>query len=266
MQYNCRLLEYPGGGHVSFYNKCFTRDGEGEGVSENFRKSYKSAARTEAEEGHCLDVSLSSTKNAIYNIARSNAWEWFVTLTFDQASVDSSDYDVTVHKLHTYLSNLKSRKCPDMKYLIVPELHADKAHYHFHGLLADCGSMRFRFSGHYDGKGRPIFNLPDWTYGFTTATHIDSVDRVAGYVTKYLTKDFGAYFANRKRYLASRNVARTESSYFLMDEGEFQAECADRITWAKNATVKPAYLSVNYYELRNDGDGPGALDAPPKTS
>lgn len=30
-----------------------------------------------------------------------------------------------------------------LKYLIIPELHADKVHYHFHGLLADCGGMVF---------------------------------------------------------------------------------------------------------------------------
>ena len=31
-----------------------------------------------------------------------------------------------------------------MKYIIVPELHKDKEHYHFHGLLANVDNLTFK--------------------------------------------------------------------------------------------------------------------------
>ena len=38
-------------------------------------------------------------KNKIYRIARSNNWDWFITLTFDRTKTDASDYDTVINKL-----------------------------------------------------------------------------------------------------------------------------------------------------------------------
>lgn len=167
--YNCRLYNYPSGQHVTFYKKSIHI---GELKNENFKKTYH-RERTEKEEKHCISVSLKNTKNRIYQIARSNTWEWFITLTFDRIKTDASDYDEVVKKLTKYMNNFQQRKCPNMKYLIVPEFHADGKHYHFHGLLSDCGGLHFAYSGHNDRKsGMPIFNIRDWTLGYTTATRV----------------------------------------------------------------------------------------------
>ena len=65
-----------------------------------------------------------------------------------------------------YLEKLR-RKNENMKYLVVPELHKDKKHYHFHGLIADVDNINFEDSGHTDKNGDIIYNIPDWKYGFS---------------------------------------------------------------------------------------------------
>lgn len=254
--YNCRLLDYPIGSHVTFYKKTITRkkdielnETQKETHNSNFTKSFQNENRTEEQAEHCKKVSLSATKNRIYNIARSNNWEWFITLTFDRNKTDSSDYNMTVYRLHTFLNNLQKRKCPNMKYLIVPELHCDKEHYHFHGLLSGVDNLRFCFSGHFDKGGKPIYNITDWTYGFTTATQVQDTQRVSSYITKYITKDTEQRLKNKKRYLCSRNIDRTEPTFHLLDEEEFLEMYSDKISYAKSIDVKEAYQRINYYEL-----------------
>ncbi|MDD6811678.1 MAG: hypothetical protein PUD93_07435 [Lachnospiraceae bacterium] len=136
-----------------------------------------------------------------------------------------------------------------MKYLIVPELHCDKEHYHFHGLLSGVDNLRFCFSGHFDKGGKPIYNITDWTYGFTTATQVQDTQRVSSYITKYITKDTEQRLKNKKRYLCSRNIDRTEPTFHLLDEEEFLEMYSDKISYAKSIDVKEAYQRINYYEL-----------------
>lgn len=249
MDYNCRVFDYPMGQHVTFYKKTIHC---GELKNENFKKSYQNGKRTEKEERHCLTVSLKNTKNRIYQIARSNTWDWFITLTFDRQKTDASDYDEVVKKMTKYLDNFRQRKCPNMKYLIVPELHKDGIHYHFHGLLSDCDGLHFAYSGRNDRKsGKPIFNLLDWTLGFTTATRIEDTGKVSSYITKYITKATMGYLKNKKRYYASQNINVTEPEFHVIDEENFQQIYADRITYCKTVDIKEAHQRVTYYELRD---------------
>lgn len=247
MEYNCRLINYPTGQHVTFYKKTIETGRE---TNENFNKSYQKENREKQEEAHCKSVSLKHTKNRIYQIARSNTWEWFITLTFDRNKTDSSDYLEVVTKFTKYFNNIQQRKCPSLKYLIVPELHADNTHYHFHGLLANCDGLHFKYSGHTDRKsGRPIFNIMDWTLGFTTATRVEDSSRVSSYITKYITKDVMLFLKNKKRYYCSRNVDIAEPEYFIMDEEDFQTVYKDKISYCKTITVQEAYQQISYYEL-----------------
>lgn len=260
MEYNCRVYDYPTGQHVTIYKRTITRnedtreedteDLEVEAdMNENFTKAFINEDRTEEQEEHCKKVSLSSTKNRIYNISRSNVWEWFITLTFDREKTDSSDYDLVVRRLKIFLNNLQQRKCPDLKYLIVPEFHADKEHYHFHGLLAGCDGLKFRYSGHDTKDGLPIYNILNWSWGFTTATRVYDTQRVSSYITKYITKESGIYLKEKHRYYASRNVSRAKPEYHIVDEEDFLKVYGDRISYSKSVTIQDAHQQINYYEL-----------------
>lgn len=250
--YNAKVIEYEGETHVTHYLKAITR-GHTKVKKSNFRKDYINVDRTDKEIEHCLNQALRRTKNTIYYIARSNEWDYFITLTFNREIVDSSDYDLVVKKLMTFLNNLKSRKCHELKYLIVPEFHADNLHYHLHGLLSNTGDMVFRDSGLITDDGKTIYNIVDWSYGFTTATKIDDTKRVSSYVTKYITKQTCSILKNKKRYYASRNCNRVEEQLVVMDRDAFVMDNADRIKYINVVDVPVAHQSCMYIEVSNDG-------------
>lgn len=244
--YNARLLDYPTGQHVTLYDKAVQTGYK----NKKLTKSYQNENRTTDEENHCIKVSLGKTKNTIYNIARSNVWKWFITFTLSPEKVDRSSYDDVVQKLRAFLSNLQQRKCPNLKYLIVPELHADNTNYHFHGLLADCDELEFVFSGHFDDNDRPVFNIPQWSYGFTTATLIEDTARASSYITKYVTKTSEQYLKNKHRYYTNRNTFRTPPEKLTVgDTIDFIKTYADDITYMKDITIKPAYRKCTYLEI-----------------
>lgn len=266
MEYNCRVYDYEAGQHVSIYRRTITRREESmcenripAGTEEtapeeitanpNFTKAYQNEERSEEAEEHCKRVSLSSTKSRIYNIARSNAWDWFITLTFDRTKVDASDYGTVTVKLQKFLNNLQQRTCPDLKYLIVPEYHADGEHFHFHGVLADCDGLKFSYSGHKTKDGEPIYNILNWKHGFTTATQVTDTRRVSSYITKYITKESQIFLKEKNRYYCSRNVKRTGADFYIVDEEDFLKVYGDRISYVKSEKVKVAHQMVNYYEL-----------------
>lgn len=159
--------------------------------------------------------SKARTVNTIYDIARSNRWEWFVTLTFAPDKVNRFDYSECQKKLTSWLNHTR-RICPDMLYLVVPEQHK-KGGFHFHGLFANIDQLTFTASGHLDKQGRPIYNIGNYKLGFTTATRIGDISRASSYLCKYITKDLCSVTVGKKRYWASRNVQRPEVIEILSD-------------------------------------------------
>lgn len=252
MVYNTRIKTFENTKQVTIYSKTFTREEEESKIqkNKNLRKDYKNKDRTEQEERNCQNVSIKQTKNRIYDIARANTWEWFITLTFDRKKKDSSEYDEVVRALHIYLANLQQRQCPDLKYLIVPELHADGEHYHFHGLLANCDNLNFVFSGKYDRKKHlPIYNIQNWRIGWTTATRVQDTHRVSSYITKYITKDCVKILKNKKRYYTSHNIDKPVVDYTVLDKDSFIKSTMGDIAYYKTIDVKQAGMQVSYYEF-----------------
>lgn len=247
--YNCRRYQYESGEHITFFHRGIVTGFDKEENS-NLNKTHDTNNRTKEEELHSINVCNSRAKNKIYRIARSNTWDWFITLTFDRTKTDASDYDLVVFRLQKFLEHIRERKCPDMKYLIVPELHKDKTHYHFHGLLANVDNLHFRYWKEDRKKHIPIYNIVDWTLGYTTATHVKDSSRVSSYITKYITKNVDEHLKEKRRYYYSRNCHIAEEEHFIIDEEEFQKTYADRIVYRKSVQVPKANQIINYYELK----------------
>jgi hypothetical protein len=75
-----------------------------------------------------------------------------------------------------------------LRYILVPELHKDGA-IHFHGFFA--GGINVLDSG-VERDGRPVLNLPQWPYGFTTAQRLyGEYSAAVGYCCKYIGKADG---------------------------------------------------------------------------
>ncbi len=134
--------------------------------------------------GEDMERSMRRACSKLRRLALANDFRWFVTLTLDPAKVDSHDGAAVVKKLNAWCSNMVQRK--GLKYILVPERHK-KGGIHFHGFFNDC--LEVVDSKHTDKQGHTIFNLPQWSLGFTTAIELyDDYQKAVGYVCKYVGK------------------------------------------------------------------------------
>lgn len=199
--------------------------------------------------------SANRTKQKVFTYARAGIWEWFVTLTFNKETTNRYDYDECSKKARKWMNNQRIRYAPDLHYILVPEPHKDGA-WHFHGLLSNIGSMVFSDSGRVSGTSI-IYNMPKWKYGFTTASKVQSVDRVSKYIGKYITKSLCDLTVGRHRYFVSNNLQLPDISTMLIDTDE-RYDIIERISNSlgkKIAHVSQTcaddgtYTKVMYYEL-----------------
>lgn len=144
----------------------------------------RSRERGKIAEGTDLERSMRRARAKLRRLALANDFKWFVTLTLDPAKIDRNDGAAVARALGRWADNMVRRK--GLKYVLVPELH-QKGGIHFHGFFNDA--VEVVDSGHHDKAGHPIYNLPEWTLGFTTAIALyGDYPSAVGYVTKYIGK------------------------------------------------------------------------------
>lgn len=229
MIYNVKTIEYLDSVQVRTYRKPVQTKPKITTTRQKINNRKKAEyERTKRQIEHSITSSVNRTVNQIYAISRSNRWEYFVTLTIDPNKLDSTDFNLISEKLNIWTNNLKKRYAPDLKYILVPELHKDKSKWHFHGLFANIGSMPLTFSGKtcigkfvYDYVKKPyatkVYNIPLWKYGYSTATEVKDTGKASSYITKYITKDVSRVLSNQHRYLASQNTDRPVERVFNVD-------------------------------------------------
>lgn len=215
--YNCKVKMYPDGVQTKLYNypiyegtdrdkdRVVEKDKCPFGLVEYY--DFESAIEdSELKKKRSEYVSRKRTLEKIYDYARANTWDYFITLTFDPKKVDRSDYNDCTKKLSQWIKNIKKRYCKDLKYIVVPELHKDGKSFHFHGLISDCDGIDLIDSGHKTDAGDVIYNIGKYRLGWTTATKVNNNEAVTKYITKYITKDLCALTKGKKRYWISRNL------------------------------------------------------------
>lgn len=198
-----------------------------------------------------LKNSMSRTVQKIYEITRSNEWEYFITLTFNPEKVDSFNYQEVTKKLSKWINNIKTIYSPNLKYIVVPELH-QSGRFHFHGLFADIGNMSLIDSGKRLNDGTVIYNIGNYKLGFTTATKIKDNARVSSYITKYISKDLCAVTANKKRYWCSKNLNKVKIEEFILEHEEIKQmleDLSENITYCKTTSNVYTGTSVKYVEI-----------------
>ena len=242
MSYNFKVWNFGNGKkQIRIYNNSVRTDfkREKEEIEEEdldfnpFTEKYeKMVEYKEVDEERVREVSNNRAKQKIYELARSNEWEYFLTLTFAE---DRYNYELLTKKLSKWINNIKRDYAPEMKYIFVPELHKDGA-LHFHGIVANIGNLPLIDSGYKDRNDNIIFNINAYKMGFTTATQVTDSGRVASYMTKYITKDLCSYSKGKKKYWSSRNLLKPNiTDYHITDEEikDFMCRNTDLITFAK---------------------------------
>lgn len=155
-------------------------------------------------------ASMARAKAAVRDIALCNKFEYFFTWTLSAEFVDRYDAVAVGQKVRNFLKNASYRK--GFSYVCVAERHKDGA-IHFHG-LCNLGKVALKRACNprtgvflSTDRGQPVYNMVDWTLGFSTCIPIDeNYERTCNYVTKYISK--GAEKILGKWYLSSRNLVK----------------------------------------------------------
>lgn len=193
-------------------NKIFNPDGLEQEGWKNYGKfgedeSFQASDRTEPDPENILRA-CRRARSKLYDIIRCNLdFRYFCTLTFNAEVVDRADYSSVLRKFTQWTDNRVRRQ--GLKYVGVIEYHKDKRGMHFHVLCNEA--LRLSDSGTVCAPGKkkpiksatadkygiavadrkPVYNISDWKYGFSTALEItDDPGRVkvARYLQKYLSK------------------------------------------------------------------------------
>lgn len=153
-------------------------------------------------------------KSKVRDIALCNQFTHMFTWTLDPKLVDRYDPEQVYKKVRPFLSNMTQRK--DFRYVVIPEYHKlkpgeDKPAIHFHGLCS-LGFVRIerakkRGKPRYDKHGRPVYNMTDWGFGWSTVVPLDdNYEKAVNYVTKYISKQDKKILG--KYYLSSRSLRK----------------------------------------------------------
>lgn len=170
----------------------------------DFLKGYLMPSEKELEfkKAESLRCSISRSKKRIREIATSRTdWKYFFTFTFSSGYVDRYDYSACAKVMSDTLNSLMV-KYPTMAYCVVPEKHKDGA-IHFHGIFTK--ELPVVFAGNFRKTGE-TYHCKAFHHGFTCGNIVCDQDRIASYITKYITKDLIAVAKGKKRYWHSKST------------------------------------------------------------
>ena len=170
--------------------------------------------------------SMRRARAKLRQLALSNQFRYFVTLTLSPDEVDRYDSNAVMRKVNRWLDNMVRRY--GLRYILVPEQHKDGA-WHFHGFMAGEGLTAVDSGVRWDG--RVVYNLPQWRLGFTTAQELygDYVAAVA-YCCKYIGKQQGQrpmgrwYYSGGALAKPERQLVTLEYRQLLADYPEEAVE------------------------------------------
>lgn len=163
-------------------------------------------------EGDDMLRSMRRARAQLRRLALANSFDYFVTLTLDPERIDRYDPAAVTKALSQWCSNMVKRH--GLRYVLVPEQHKDGA-FHFHGFMAGEGLKAVGSGVEWDG--RPVYNLPQWTLGFTTAQQLyGTYSAAVGYCCKYIGKQQGERPLGRW-YYSGGSLAKPEKTYAALD-------------------------------------------------
>lgn len=144
-------------------------------------------------------ISLSRTRRNIRELALCNDFEYFCTMTVNSSKFDRYFLDEVQDNLRKCLRNIRNSS-NDFKYLIITEKHKDGA-FHFHGLMSGLDLYVNKF-GYLSCSKLDVL-------GFNSFSEIQSLEKVANYILKYITKDCVKNSKNQI-YISSRGLKKAE--------------------------------------------------------
>lgn len=172
-----------------------------------------------------LEESLIRSKNAVFEYAYCNPWEFFFTATLDENKVikDRSDLNAFENQMRNFFKYMKKKyNLPDLKFLLIPERHKDQKNWHMHGLIHGLpvellhqfkiGDVMGATLAEKVKNGDVVYNWLDYykKFGFCDLEPIKNHEAVSKYITKYITKNMesGVTELNKNTYFHSQGLKK----------------------------------------------------------
>lgn len=171
-----------------------------------------------------LDDNIRRAKNAIFEYAFCNPWDWFFTGTLDPQKYDRTNLDKFHKDLTKWLSNYGRIYNVSIKFLLVPEKHSDGISWHIHGFLRGLpkehlkqfvvGDVMGKGLAEKVKKGDVVYNWLPYAkkFGFCDLEPIRNAEAVSKYMTKYINKNLASSVQdlNAHLYYHSRGLNKAE--------------------------------------------------------
>ena len=176
-----------------------------------------------------LSNNISRAITTCRNIALSNNWDYFATLTIDPAKYDRFNIREYKKNLSKFIKSINRKYNCKINYLLIPELHSNGA-WHAHGLFSNIPNHLVTTNS----NGFLDFLPYSAAFGFCSMDFIRDKYAVSFYITKHLSKQLHNSSINKfdHLYIASHglsrgNVVKVIPAAKLPDNFHFQYESLD---------------------------------------
>lgn len=237
-------------------------------------KPRRSREKGKVAEGDDLTKSMSRARAKLRRLALANDFKYFVTLTLDPEKIDRDDGAAVAKALGRWADNMVRRK--GLKYILVPELHK-KGGIHFHGFMndpvevVDSGTIKLpgakkprkprsqaQRAEWLAGGGQVVYNLPQWSLGFSTALELwGEYPNAVAYVCKYIGKDKQRPMG--RWYYSGGDLAEPTKVYADLERGELLEEyCGKAVEFnipGAKLTIIHTKMEGNHYERGQESNG-----------
>lgn len=135
---------------------------------------------------HKLDCNLSRAKSKVKELAFCNDWDFFVTLTISPDKYDRYNLNAYVKDLGRFICNYNRYCSKDekVKYLLIPEMHADGA-WHLHGLIKGIKHSDLIMND----NGYMTWKQYHNKFGYMSIDKIRDKEACSNYILKYISKE-----------------------------------------------------------------------------
>ncbi len=189
-----------------------------------------------------MNNSARQSVDKYWGYAKSNRWDYFITLTSSPDFVADRYDDDEFKNMWTLCRKKLQRFDQDVKILVVPERHKKFDEYgrqalHMHGFIATDKQWTMKLmldpkTGEqmYSKSGAPLFEFPFWNKGLATCAilprdenEVESQLRVVSYLSKYMGKEhLGQVGYGKKRFYHTINLDFKDKQVVNIPEVDFK--------------------------------------------